>query len=153
MLWPSNWVRDEIDKLLEAGAIQENHSSWSASIVVVPKGDGSKRVCMDLSTLNAITRTYVLPMSRANNIFAKLGKTKFFTTLNLRSGYHHIALDDDVIKKKTFVKPLGKYEYLKIPFGLAQAPTYFPASLNKILNELHFTLAYLDDVIFSKSAE
>ena len=81
-----------------------------------------------------------------------MGKTKFFTTLDLRSGYHHIALDDDAIRKTAFV--IGKYEYLKVPFGLAQAHTYFQNLRNKVLNGLHFTLAYLDDVIiFSKLPE
>ena len=79
-----DWVRDEIDKLLEAGVIRVSHSSWSALIVVVPKGDGGKRLCMDFRALNAITRTYVWPMPRVKDIFAKLGKVKFFTTLHLR---------------------------------------------------------------------
>ena len=52
-----NWVRDEIDELLDAGVIRESHSSWSAPIVVVPKGDGGKRLCVDFRALNAITRT------------------------------------------------------------------------------------------------
>ena len=122
--------------------------------MVVPKGDGGKRLCMDFRALNAITRTYMWPMPRVKDIFAKLGKAKFFTTLNLRSGYHHIALDDDAIKKTAFVTPLGKYEYLKVPFGLAQAPAYFQNLMNKVLNGLHFTLAYLDDIIiFSETAE
>ena len=74
--------------------------------------------------------------------------------LDLRSSYHHIALDDDAIKKTAFVMPLGKYEYLKVPFGLAQALAYFQNLMNKVLNRLHFTLAYLDDVIiFSELAE
>ena len=81
-----------------------------------------------------------------------LNWVKFLTTLNLRSGYHHTALDDD-IKKTAFVMPLGKYKYLKFPFVLPQAPTYFQNLMNKILNGLHFTLAYFDDVIiFSESA-
>ena len=93
-------------------------------------------------------------MPRVEGIFAKLGKARFFTMLDLKSGYHHIALNDDVITKTAFVMPLGKYEYLKVPFGLAQAPTYFQNLMNKVLNGLHFTLAYLDDVIiFSKTAE
>ena len=54
-----DWVRDEIDKLLEAGVTRESHSSWSAPIVVVPKGDGGKRLCMDFRAKNAITGTYV----------------------------------------------------------------------------------------------
>ena len=74
--------------------------------------------------------------------------------LNLRSGYQHIALDDDAIKKTAFVMPFGKYKYLEVPFGLAQALTYFQNLMNKVLNGLHFMLAYLDDVmIFSESAE
>ena len=149
-----DWVKEEIDKLLEAGVIRESHSSWSAPIVVVPKGDGGKRLCVDFRALNKITRTYVWPMPRVEDIFAKLGKAKFYTTLDLRSGYHHIALDKDSIKKTAFVAPFGKYEYLKVPFGLAQAPAYFQNLMNKVLNGLNFTLAYLDDVIiFSENAE
>ena len=53
------WVKEEIDKLLEAGVIRESHSSWSAPIVVVPKGDGGKRMCVDYRALNAISRTYI----------------------------------------------------------------------------------------------
>ena len=94
------WVRDEIDKLLEAGVIRESDPIWSAQNVVVPKGDGGKRLCMDFRALNAITRTYVWPMPRVKDIFAKLDKAQFFTMLNLRSGYHHMALDDDTIKKQ-----------------------------------------------------
>ena len=109
---------------------------------------------MDFRVLNAITRTYVWPMPRVTDIFAKLGKAKFFTMLDLRSGYHHIALDDEAIKKTAFVMPLGKYEYLKVPFGLAQTPVYFQNLMNKVLNGVHCTLAYLDGmVIFSKLAE
>ena len=106
-----DWVRDEIDKLLKAGVIQESHSKLSAPIVVIPKGDGGKNLCMDFRALNAIMRTYVWPIPRVKDIFAKLGRAKFFITLNLISGYHHIALDDDAIKKTAFVMTLGKYEF------------------------------------------
>ena len=88
-------------------------------------------------------------MPRIKDIFCKLGKAKFFTTLDLRSGYNHIALDKDVIKKTAFVTPCGKCEYFKIPCGLAQAPAYFQNIMNKVLNGLNFTPAYLDDVIIS----
>ena len=104
------WVKAEIDKLLEAGVIRESHSSWSAPIVVVPKGDGGKRMCVDYRALNGISRTCIWPMPRIDDILAKLGKVKFFTTLDLRSGYHYIALDKDVIKRTAFVTTFGKYE-------------------------------------------
>ena len=149
-----DWVKAEIDKLLEAGVFREIHSSWSAPIVVVPKGDGGKRLCVDYRALNKITRTYIWPMPRIEHILAKLGKAKFFKTLDLRSGYHHIAIDEDSIKKTAFCTPFGKYEYLKVPFGLAQAPSYFQKLMNKVLNGLNFAFAYLDDIIiFSETAE
>ena len=147
-------VRDEIDKLLEVGVIRESHSSQSAPIAVVPKSNGGKRLCVDFRVLNAITKTYVWSMPRIKDIFAKLGKARFFTTLDLRSAYHHIALDNDAIKKRAFVMPLGKCEYLKVLFGLVQVPTYFQNLMNKVLKGLHFTLAYLDDlIIFSELDE
>ena len=142
-----DWVKLEIDKLLEEGVIKVNHSSWSAPIVVVPKGDGGKRLCVDFRAIHEITRNYIWPKPRVEDIFAKWGKARFYTTLDLKSRYHHIALDKNSIKKTAFVAPCGKYEYLKIPFGLAQAPGYFQNLMNKVLNGLSFTLAYLDDVI------
>ena len=149
-----DWVKEEIDKLLEAGVIRESHSSWPAPIVVVPKGDDGKRLCVDFRVLNKVSRTYVWPMPRVEGLLAKLGKAKFYTTLDLRSGYHHIALGKDSIKKTAFLAPFGKYEHLKVPFGLAQAPAYFQNLMNKVLNGLNCTLAYLDDVIiFSENHE
>ena len=97
--------------------------------------------------LNEITITYVWSMPKVEDIFAKLRKAKVYTTLDLRSDYQCIALDKDSIKKTAFVALFGKYEYLKVPFGLAQTPAYFQNFINKVLNGLNFTLAYLDDVI------
>ena len=68
------WARKEIDKLLEAGDIRESHSSWSAPVVIVPKSNVEKRLCVDFRALNKITRTYIWPMPRAEDIFDKLGK-------------------------------------------------------------------------------
>ena len=101
-----------------------------------------------------MTRTYVWPMPRVEDIFSKLGKARCYTTLDLRSGYHHIAVDEKSIKKTPFVAPFAKYGYLKVPFVLVQAPAYFQNLMNKVLNGLNFTLAYLNDIIiFSETAE
>ena len=73
---------------------------------------------------------------------------------NLCAGYHHIPLDEDFIPKMGFTSPFGKYEYLKVPFGLTQALAYFQELMNKILKDLLFAIAYLDDIIiYSKTAE
>ena len=64
-------------------------------------------------------------MPKVEDIFLKLNGVKYFTTLDLRAGYHHILLDHSSIPKTAFISPFGKYEYMKVPFGLAQAPAYF----------------------------
>ena len=63
-------------------------------------------------------------MPKVEDIFSKLKGAKYFSTLSLHTGYHHIPLNEDSIPKTAFTTPVGKYEYLKIPFGLAQAPAY-----------------------------
>ena len=149
-----SWIDEELDKLMEAGVIRESMSSWSAPVLVVAKGDGGKRLVVDYRGLNNVTRTFVWPMPRVEDILAKLGGAKFFTTFDLRAGYHHIALAEDSIPKTSFVTYSGKYEYLKVPFGLAQAPAYFQKLMNKVLKGLDFCMAYLDDIIiFSKTEE
>ena len=78
--------------------------------------------------------------------------SRVFSTIDLRSGYHHIALGKDSRAKKAFVTPFGKYECLMVPFGLAQTPAYFQLLMNKVLEGLSYAMTYLDDIIiFSKN--
>ena len=90
-------------------------------------------------------------MSRIDDILAKLGKAKFFIILDLTLGYHHIDLEKDAIKKTAFVTAFCKFEYLKVPFCLVQASSYFQNLMNKVCNGLNFTLD--DIIIFSETAE
>ena len=93
-------------------------------------------------------------MPKVEDIFLKLNGAKYFTTLDLRAGYHHIPLDNSSIPKTTFNSPFGKYKYVKLPFGLAHAPAYFQELMTNILKDFNFTMAYLDDIIiFSKTPE
>ena len=90
-----------------------------------------------------------------DQLYTQLRGAKVFTTLNLRSGYYHIKLGKDSQAKTAFVTPFDKYEFNMVPFGLAQAPAYFQALINKVLKGLHkIAVAYLDDIIiFSKNEE
>ena len=75
-------------------------------------------------------------------------------TLDLRAGYHHIPWNKPSIPKKAFNSPFGKFEYVKVSLGLAQAPAYFQELMNGILNDFNFAIAYLDDIkIFSKTPQ
>ena len=115
------WVKNEIEKLLAAKVICTIQPCWSAPIIVVLKGDGGKCLVIDYK----VTRKFTWPMPKVKDIFSKLNGATYFTTLDLCSGYHHIPLDNSSIPRTVFNSPFGKYEYVKIPFGLAQVPSYF----------------------------
>ena len=146
------WVKDEIEKLLATKVIHTSRSSWSAPIIVVPKGDGGKCLVIDYRALNKVTRNFTWPMPKVEDIFSKLNRATYFTTLDLRAGYHPIPLDKPSIPKTAFNSPIRRYEYVKVPFGLAQAPACFQELMTGILKDFNFAIAYLDDIIiFSKT--
>ena len=93
-------------------------------------------------------------MLKVEDIFSQLNSARFFSTVDLRAGYYHIPLDKESIPKTAFTSPFGKYEYVKVPFGLAQTPAYFQELMTGILKDFKFATAYLDDIIiFSKTAK
>ena len=148
------WVKNEIEKLLTTKVIHTSCSSWSAPIIVVPKGDRGKCLVIDYRALNKVTRKFTWPMPKVEDIFSKLNGATYFTTLDLHAGYHHIPLDKSSIPKTVFNLPFGKYEYVKVLLGLAQAPAYFQEFMTGILKDFPFAIAYLDDIIiFSKTPQ
>ena len=93
-------------------------------------------------------------MPKVEDIFSKLNGATYFTTLDLCTGYHNIPLDNSSILKTAFNSPFGKYEYVKVPFRLAQVPAYFQELMTGILKDFPFAIAYLDDIIiFSKTLQ
>ena len=149
------WVKEKIEKLLTAKVIHSSRLSWSAPIIVVPKGDGGKWLVIDYRALTKVTRKFTWTMPKVGDIISKLNGTKYISTLDLRAGYYHVPLGKSLIQKTAFVSPFRKYEYVKVPFGLAQqAPTYFQELMTRILKGINFVIAYLDDIIiFSRTAE
>ena len=79
-------------------------------------------------------------MPKVEDIFSKLNGAKYLSTLDLRAGYHHIPLDKSSIPKTAFNSPFEKYEYVKVPFGLAQAPAYFQELMTRNLKDFNFTM-------------
>ena len=145
-------MKDEIEKLLATKVIHTSCSNWSAPIIVVPKGDGGKCLVIDYRALNKVTRKFTWPMPE--DIFCKLNRDSYFTTLDLHTGYYHIPLDKSSIPKTAFNLPFGKFEYVKVLFRLAQAPAYFQELMTGILKDFPFAIAYLDDIIiFSKTPQ
>ena len=119
------WVKEEIEKLLTAKVIHSSRSSWSAPIIVVQKGDGGKRLVINYRALNKVTRKFTWPMPKVEDIFSKLNGAKYFSTLDLRAGYHHIPLDKSLISKTALTPLSGKYEYVKVPFQIISGSSIF----------------------------
>ena len=116
----------KLKKLLAAKVIRSSHSSWSAPIIVVPKGDGGKCLVIDYRALNKVTRKFTWPMPKVEDIFSKLNGATYFTTLDLCAGYHHIPLDKSSIPKTAFNSPFRKYEYIKVPSWPCTGPSILP---------------------------
>ena len=163
------WVQREIESLEWAGVITKSMSKWASPIVVVPKKSApgeppKRRLCVDFRKVNELQQEVITagktkgqisihPLLKIDEMYTKLKGAKVFSTIDLRSGYHHIALGKSSRAKTTFVTPFGKYEFLMVPFGLAQAPAYFQLLMNKVLKGLKFAMTYLDDIIIFSQDE
>ena len=109
---------------------------------------------IDYRALNKVIRKFTWPMLKVEDIFSKLNGATYFTKLDCRAGYYHIPLDKPSIPKTAYNSPFGKYEYVKVPFGLAQAPAYFQQLMTGILKNFNLAIGYLDDIIiFSKTPQ
>ena len=165
------WVRKEISTLERAGIITKSISPWASPVVIVPKKSApgeppQRRMCVDFRKLNKTQPEVhnmnggkgcisLVPLPKIDELYAKLQGYKIFSTLDLRSGYYHIGLSHSTKPKTAFViSGMGKYEFNRVPFGLAQAPAHFQKLINKVLTDCNFTMGYLDDIIiFSKTED
>ena len=95
-----------------------------------------------------------LALPKVQDIFSQLTRAKYFSTLDLWAGYHHIPLDESSILNTEFTSPFGKYEHIKLPFGLTQVPAYFKELMTCVVKDFSYAITYLDDlIIFSRTAE
>ena len=141
-------VEEALNEMMDLGMIERSKSHWSFPIVIVEKKDGGHRFCMDFRQLNAITKPLAVPLPLIDDIFALLGKSKCFSTLDLRSGYWHIALNKEDQEKTTFTCHMGLFDFRVMPFGLANAPGVFSQLMSIALNRMEmFAMAYLDDIM------
>ena len=163
------WVQREIESLERAGVITKSMSKWASPIVGVPKKSApgeppKRRLYVDFRKVNELQQEVITagktkgqisihPLPKIDQMYVKLKGAKVISTINLRSGYHHIALGKSSRAKTAFVTPFGKYEFLIVPFVLAQAPAYFQLLMNKVLKGLKFAMTYLNDIIIFSQNE
>lgn len=154
-------VQKQIQEMLESGIIRPSSSPYSAPIWIVPKKEdasGTKkwRLVVDYRKLNEATIDDRYPIPNIDEILDKLGKSMYFTTLDLAKGFYQIEVDETDIHKTAFSVEGGHYEFLRMPFGLKTAPATFQRLMNNVLKDHigKICLVYLDDIIiFSTSLQ
>ena len=143
--------RDEVDRqlseLLTQGRIEPSNSPWSSPIVLAKNHDGSYRLCIDYRKLNAVTVKDAQPLPRSGDILESLGGAKWFSCLDLASGYWQVAKKDH--PKTAFVTHRGQFQWTCLPFGVTNGPGTFTQLMNLALQGLAWRecLVYLDDII------
>lgn len=156
-----NVVSEQIQKLLETGIVRESSSPWTSPIWVVPKkidnsGKQKYRIVIDYRKLNEKTPADRYPIPEISEILDRLGKAQYFTVLDLASGFHQIEIDPKDIPKTAFNVDGGKFEFVRMPFGLKNAPATFQRLMDSVLRK-HLNIrcfVYMDDIIiFSCSLE
>ena len=135
--------------MLEQGVIRPSTSAWSSPVILVKKKSGELRFCVDYRKLNSVTVGHAHPLPRIDDILDSLGNSQYFTTLDLRSGYWQLSVDEHDRHKTAFVTQNGLYEFNRMPFGLSTAPATFQRTIDIVLSGLTYAicLCYLDDVI------
>ncbi|CAJ0626548.1 8149_t:CDS:2 [Entrophospora sp. SA101] len=152
----NDFIKEEIQQMLENGIIRESTSSWASPIVVVKKKNNKLRFCVDYRKLNAYTEQDKYPLPLIADIFDSLEGSKYFSSLDLASGYWQMEVAEEDKKKTAFISKHGLYEFNRMPFGLTNAPASFQRLMNKVLSKEigRFVVVYLDDInIYSKSFE
>lgn len=147
-------VRTQVSKMLEQGIIRPSNSPWSSPVWVVPKkldasGKQKWRVVVDYRKLNELTVDDKYPLPNISDLLDQLGKCQYFTTLDLASGFHQIEIEPKDIPKTAFTVENGHFEFVRMPFGLKNAPSTFQRVMDNILMGIQNErcLVYMDDII------
>lgn len=126
-------VRDIVADLLNNGIIREYNAPYASPITLVKKKTGDYRMCVDYRKLNAITVKDKYPLPLIDDQIDRFGGHRYYTGLDLASGYYQVPVAEDSIAKTAFITREGHYEFLTMPFGLTNAPAVFQRLMRKVL--------------------
>ena len=143
------FIREEVQKLLKAGVIQKSKSPWGFPPVIVDKKNGSQRLCIDYRKLNDVTIRDSYPLPNIAETLDSFHGAKYFSTLDLTSGYWQMKIHPKDRAKTAFNTRHGHFEFVRMPFGLTNAPASFQRLMDRVLEQEigDFVQVYLDDII------
>ncbi|GBG84145.1 hypothetical protein CBR_g38119 [Chara braunii] len=151
-----NELRRQLKELVEKGWIWPSVSPYGSPVLFIPKKEGTLRMSIDYRGLNAITVKNREPLPRIDDLLDRVQGCRYFRKIDLKSGYHQIAIRPEDQHKTAFQTRYGLYEFVVMPFGLCNAPSTFQHAMNRIFHDYldKFVIVYLDDIlIFSKTFE
>ena len=153
-------VAKQLRKMRQMQVVQPSKSPWSSPVVLARKKDGSHRFCIDYRGLNAVTKGDSFPLPRIDDLLDDLGNARYFSTLDLASGFWQIPVHEKSQEKTAFSTPFGSFEFRMMPFGLKNAPSVFQRLMQQVLAGVNpdqgpnFVAAYIDDLlVFSSSLQ
>ena len=125
-------LKKQLNDMLSRGYIRPRKSPYGASLLFVDKKDGKLRMCINYRTLNKVIIKNNYPLPRIDDLFHRLAGAKYFSCIDLKSGYYQIQIADGDVEKTTCRTRYGSYEFLVMPFGLCNAPSTFTTLMNTI---------------------
>ena len=142
-------VIEELQALEQSGVIRKvtEPTDWCAGMVVVPKPNGNVRICGDFTRLNQAIRRERHIMPTTDHLLARLGTAKVFSKLDANKGFHQIPLSLESQLLTTFITPIGRFCFRRLPFGISSAPEYFQKQMSDLLSDLPGTICMIDDVL------
>ena len=147
-------INEQIDEMLKLGIIRPSKSPWNAPVLCVPKkldAEGIKRyrLVVDFRALNLITKPFIYPIPLINEILDNIGESRYFTTIDLKSGFYQIPINPKDAAKTAFSTLKGHFEFTRMPMGLRNSPSTFQKLMNTMLYSIQPVKAfvYLDDIV------
>ena len=142
-------VEEGLRRMEQLGVIEPVHdpTPWCAGMVVVPKSSGAVRICVDLKPLNESVLRETHPMPSVDDTLAQLSGATVFSKVDANSGFWQIPLAADSCHLTTFITPMGRFCFKKLPFGISSAPELFQKRMSQILTGLKGVICHIDDVL------
>ena len=142
-------VKAELERMEKLRVISKVNqpTDWCAGMVVVPKGNGKVRICVDLTRLNDSVCRERYPLPVVDQILAQLAGAKIFSKLDANSGFWQIPLSPESIPLTTFITPFGRFCFHRLPFGITSAPEHFQRRMSELLGDIEGVVCMIDDVL------